>query len=200
MTFRNIGLASVAMTVAATLATQAGAQSSPMMLTGPTPAGVCSFNGARAVSDSTVGHYVTQRLNELTTQVRAELDAEQSGIQTDGAALEGQKASLSPAQFQTRGEALQARAVALQHKAQQREQEMQATQRKAVQTIEIALGPIVQQTATERHCTLLLSTDSLILPNPSIDITDSALASLNVKLTQFPVDRVHLDQGAQGGQ
>jgi outer membrane protein len=71
---------------------------------------------------------------------------------------------------------------------------MQDTQSKAVQTIEVQLGPIVQQTAIARHCTLLLSAEALVLPNPSIDITDAAMATLNTKLTSFAVEREHLDQ------
>jgi hypothetical protein len=34
----------------------------------------------------------------------------------------------------------------------------------------------------------------LILGNPSIDLTDAAMASLNVKLTSFAIEREHLDQ------
>jgi outer membrane protein len=195
MTYKKFAPGLAALAVAAGLAGASGAQGQSLALTGAAPAGLCSFNGARAVADSTAGRNVSSRLNELATQVKAELEAEQTSIQNDGQTLEAQKSSLSAQTYQSRGEALQARVVTLQKKAQLREAEMQATQRKALQTIEQALAPVVQQTATERHCTVLLSADSQVLPNPSIDITDAALASLNAKLAPFPVEREHLDQG-----
>lgn len=197
MTSKILGLTTVALAAAA-FATQAGAQGAPLTLSGATPPGVCSFSGDRAVAESTAGKYVSERLGELSTQVKAELDAEQNGIQTDAATLDSQKASLSQDQYQSQGAALQTRAAALQRKAQQREAEMQATQRKAIQTIEATLAPVVQQVAQGRACTLLISTDALVLPNPSIDITDQVMTGLNAKLTQFPVEREHLDQPAAG--
>jgi Skp family chaperone for outer membrane proteins len=195
MMFKQLALATVATAVAATFASQAGAQAaSPLLITGAVPAGVCSFNGNRAVAESTAGKYVAGRLQELTAQVKAELESQQTSIQTDAQALDSQKATLAQATYQSRAEALQQRYASFQRTEQIRQREMQDTQSKAVQTIEVQLGPIVQQTAIARHCTLLLSAEALVLPNPSIDITDAAMATLNTKLTSFAVEREHLDQ------
>jgi Skp family chaperone for outer membrane proteins len=195
MMFKQLALATVSTAFAAAFATQAAAQAGgPLTISGAVPAGVCSFNGNRAVAESTAGKYVAGRLQELTTQVKAELDAQQTSLQTDAQALDGQKATLAQATYQSRAEALQQRYASFQRTEQIRQREMQDTQTKAVQTIEVQLGPIVQQTATARHCTLLISAEALVLPNPSIDITDAAMATLNTKLTSFAVEREHLDQ------
>jgi outer membrane protein len=195
MIFKQLGFAAVAMTAAAALATQAGAQATaPLMLTGPVPAGLCSINGDRAIGESTAGKFMASRMQELGAQVKAELEAAQAPIQTDAQALESQKATLSGATYQSRMEALQQRAAALQRTAQVRQRELQDTEGKAVQTIEQQLFPIIQQTAISRHCSLVFNAGALILGNPSIDLTDAAMASLNVKLTSFAIEREHLDQ------
>jgi len=197
MKFKQVASASVAMAAVLAFAAQASAQTAPPV-TGPVIPGICVFNPARAVGTSTVGKYVTGRLNELGQQVNAELQAEQTQLQTDAKALEAQRATLTQAQLQAKAEPLQARAAAFQRKVQQRDKEMQETQARAVQTIAQSMSPIVQQTFVQRGCSVLMNTDGLYLWVPGAELTDSVIAGLNVKMQSLPVERVHLDQGAPG--
>jgi Skp family chaperone for outer membrane proteins len=195
MKLNHLASASVVLTAVLAFSAQAVAQTAPAV-TGPVIPGICVFNPARAVGASTVGKYVTGRLNELGQQVNAELQAEQAQIQTEAKALEAQRATLTQAQLQAKGEPLQARAAAFQRKVQLRDKEMQETQSRAVQQIAQTMGPIAVQTFTQRGCSVLLNTDALSLFVPGAEITDSVIAGLNVKMQTLAVERVHLDQAA----
>jgi len=195
MMLKQLGLATVAVTVAAAFASQAGAQTpAPLMLTGPVPAGFCSINIDRAIGESTAGKYMTSRLQELNAQANAEIDGQKTPLQTEAQALETAKPTLAAATYQARREALEQRAANLQRTAQIRQRELQDTEGKAVQTIEQQLAPIIQETANSRRCAVVFSQNALVVPNSTADITDAAMAGLNTRLTQFPIEREHLDQ------
>jgi len=196
MKLKQLAPASISMVAVLAFAAQAAAQTPPV-ITGPVLPGICVFNPARAVGTSTVGKYVTTRLNELGGQVNAELQAEQSQLQTDAKALEAQRATLTQAQLQAKGEPLQARAAAFQRKVQLRDKEMQETQSRSVQQIAQAMAPVVIQTFTQRGCSVLLNTEGLYLYVPGAELTDSVIAGLNAKMQTLVVERVHLDQQGQ---
>lgn len=193
----QLASATVAATAVLALAAQAAAQSAPVV-TGPVVPGICVINPARAIGASTVGKYVTVRLNELGGQVNAELQAEQAQLQAQAKTLEAQRATLPQSQYQAKAEQLQAAAGAFQRKVQLRDREMQETQARAVQQIAQAMAPIAQQTFTQRGCSVMINTEALYLYVPGAEVTDTVIAGLNVKLQTLQVDRVHLDQAAPG--
>ena len=198
MKLKQFASASVALMTVVALAAQASAQTSAAPVTGPVLPGICVFNPARAVGGSTVGKYVTTRLNEIGQQVNAELQAEQAQLQSDAKALQAKQATLTKEQYQSQGEALQVRAGAFQRKVQLRDKEMQETQSKAVQQIAQSMGPIAVQVFQQRGCSVLLNTDALYLYVPGAELTDTVIAGLNAKMTTLAVERVHLDQAAPG--
>ena len=198
MKLKQFASASVALTAVVAFAAQASAQTSTQPVTGPVLPGICVFNPARAVGGSTVGKYVTTRLNEIGQQVNAELQAEQAQLQSDAKALQAKQATLAKEQYQSQGEALQVRAGAFQRKVQLRDKEMQETQSKAVQQIAQSMGPIAVQVFQQRGCSVLLNTDALYLYVPGAELTDTVIAGLNAKMTTLAVERVHLDQAAPG--
>jgi len=198
MKLKQFASASVALTAVVAFAAQASAQTSTQPVTGPVLPGICVFNPARAVGGSTVGKYVTTRLNEIGQQVNAELQAEQAQLQSDAKALQAKQATLAKEQYQSQGEALQVRAGAFQRKVQLRDKEMQETQSKAVQQIAQAMGPIAVQVFQQRGCSVLLNTDALYLYVPGAELTDTVIAGLNAKMQTLAVERVHLDQAVPG--
>ena len=198
MKLKQFASASVALTAVVAFAAQASAQTSTQPVTGPVLPGICVFNPARAVGGSTVGKYVTTRLNEIGQQVNAELQAEQAQLQSDAKALQAKQATLAKEQYQSQGEALQVRAGAFQRKVQLRDKEMQETQSKAVQQIAQSMGPIAVQVFQQRGCSVLLNTDALYLYVPGAELTDTVIAGLNAKMQTLAVERVHLDQAVPG--
>jgi len=203
MKTNQFGVAATTAALALSLATGAMAQAArpagaapaaPNFPTGAPLAGVCILSNEGVIYASTVGQYTIGRLKQLSAQVDAELNGEQTQIQTDAKALEAQRGKIAEAQFQQQGQQIQLRAQALQRKAQLRQREISATQEKALQRIGQEAEPIVRQVFVQRSCSVLLSGQALVYPAPSMDITPAVVQGLNAKIQQFPFDREHLDQ------
>jgi outer membrane protein len=172
----------------------------PAITHGPALPGHCVISLEGAIASSTVGKYVQTRLQQIAQQVQAELKAEETAIQNDAKALEGQRASLDANTFETRGSAIQVRANALNRKAQLRDRELQATQQKALGRVGQELDPIIRQVYQQRQCSLLINRDAVVLANPAMDISQAVVTALNGKITQFNFDRERLDQPAPAAQ
>ena len=191
------GGALAAAMIASMAAAQTGAPASPPPLVQGAPiAGLCVLSVQEAISGSTVGKYANSRMQQIVAQVKAELAPEDTGIATDSKALETRRATLDQATFQSQAQALQGRVDALRQKADLRQRELQATERKSFNRIAQELDPIARQLYQQHKCALLLDKGSTMMANPEMDITVQAVAALNAKITQFPFDREHLDTGA----
>jgi len=196
---KSIGLTALAVIAVASNAaaqTRPAAAAAPAVAQGPAIAGVCVFSANQAMAQSTVGGYIRTRLEQIVAQVRAELSPEDSGIATDFKALEAQRATLDAATYQSRGQAIQARANVLQEKAALRQREVKATEDKASNRVLQELEPIVQSLYQQHHCSILFDRGAVMFANADMDLTPGAVTALNGKLQQFPFDREHLDTGA----
>ncbi len=214
---RTFALAAV---MALTCAAQAGAQTStpkpkakptatasaptapappPLQITATIP-GLCFLSREALLQTSTVGMFVNDRMKQLSAVVQAELTSEQTGLENDAKALEGQKASLDATVYEQRGQALQQRGAQFQQKVQLRQRELEATQQKAFAHILQAAGPFVGQVVSQRGCAALLDANAVIVGNPSMDTTPTVVQLLNGSLTQFAFDREHLDQPGSSAQ
>jgi len=168
----------------------------PPVAAGPPIPGLCVISMNQAISSSTVGQYVTSRLNQINAQVKAELAPETTAIETEGRALEAARPTLDAATFQTRAQAFQTRLNALRQKADLRQREVQATEQKAVNRIAQELDPVARQLYQQRRCSVLIDKGSVINANPDMDMTAQAIAGLNGRIQQFAFDREHLDTAA----
>jgi outer membrane protein len=198
MTSRKIGIASVAV-AALTLASSglAGAQTpaaAPTLTHGPALPGVCYVSRGEVASNSTVGKYVNTRMQQLVAQVSAELKPESDAVNTEAKTLEANKATMDQATWTQRVQAMQQRGGALEQKAEQRQQELQATNQKAVARILSEMNPVIQQVYQSRKCSLLLDGEAVMAGNPAMDLGPAVLAGLNARIQQFTFDREHLDQ------
>ena len=170
------------------------AAAAPSIVHGPAIPGICVVSPEAAAGQSTVGKYVQTRLQQIATQVQAELTGEQTAIMTDAKALDGQKGTLDQASFDKRNADLQLRANAFDRKRQLREKELQATQQKALGRIGQELDPILRAAYQQNKCSMLLVRDAVLYTNPAMDLTPVVTTGLNGKITQFTFDREHLDQ------
>ncbi|MEI9963545.1 MAG: OmpH family outer membrane protein, partial [Caulobacteraceae bacterium] len=170
------------------------------VVAGPVIPGVCIFSNEQAIGTSAVGKYVGQRIQQLSAAANAEVQAEKTGIETDGKTLDTQKASLSQDAYQQRALALNQRVTALQRKAQTRSRELEATEQKALGRIATEVNPLLRQVYAQRGCGLLLDRNAVFGSNPSMDVTADVVKLLDAKITQFPFEREHLDDnGAPAG-
>jgi len=204
MNVKTIAMAGCALTFALSGVSTAFAQAPaaplppPQVTHGAPVPGVCVFSGEAAIGASTVGKYVFTRLQQLTQQASAEVSAEETTLNADAKALDGQRATLDQNTFETRASAIQVRANALQRKVQQRNAEMQRTQEKSLGRLSDEIAPLVRTSYQAQGCSILFNREALTLnlANPAMDITSPVVTALNAKITQFAFDRERLDQAA----
>jgi outer membrane protein len=177
---------------------QAPAAAQPAITYGAPISGVCTISIDGVVANSTVGKYVDGRLQQIGAQVNAELTGEKTGIETEAKTLEGQRSTMDQNSFEQRASTLQGRQNALERKAMVRDREMQATQQQAVGRIINEMKPLIATAAEGQKCSILLDRSSVVMVNPSMDLTPTVVTALNGKLTQFAFDRTRLDQAAGG--
>jgi Skp family chaperone for outer membrane proteins len=201
MKIRQILLSSAitALLASSAVAATAPAAAPPPVAQGPVIPGVCILSINQAISTSTVGRYVSDRMNQIVAQVKAELTPEDTAIATEGRALEAQRTTLAAATFQTRAQELQNRVNALRQKADLRQREVQATEQKSLNRIAQELDPIARQLYAQHRCSMLVNKEAVMIANPEMDITTQAVAGLNARIQQFAFDREHLDT-AQAAQ
>jgi Skp family chaperone for outer membrane proteins len=190
-------LPALAQQPAAPAAPRPAAPAGPAVSHGAAVPGVCVLSVDGAIARSTVGGAVDTRMKQIISQVNAELNAEKTAIDNEAKTLEGQRATLQASQFETRAANLQVRSNELQRKAQLRENEIRATQQKALSRIGTELNPVIQQVYQQRQCSLLINAEALVVANPTMDITQPVTTALNAKITTFAFDRERLDQQAQ---
>jgi outer membrane protein len=197
--FTSSGLALIAAFALASNAsaqTRAAAAAPPAVTQGPAIAGMCILSVNQAISSSTVGKYVSDRMNQIVTQVKAELQPEDTAIATDSRALAAKRTTLDQATFTSQAQAIEARANALRQKADLRQREVQATEQKSLNRIAQELDPIARQLYEQHHCSVLVNRDAVMIANPAMDITSQAVAGLNSRIQQFAFEREHLDTTA----
>lgn len=185
----------VAMTLGG--ASNAAAQGAPASVShGPPIANICVFSAEGAVGTSTVGKYVSSRMQQIVAQVNAELNGEKTALDNEAKTLEGQRASIDQATLQKRANDLNTKANALQRKAALRDREVSATEQDAVGRVLRELEPLVRTAYEGKSCSILLNGAAVTFVNPAMDLTPSVVTALNGKLTQFAFDRKRLDQAA----
>ncbi len=169
----------------------------PLTLTANVP-GVCVFSQNDLFTGSTVGKAMVARLEQLKSQVQAELAADQSSFQADYNTFQQKAATLPEQQAQQQQQQLKLRYDALQQKVDQRTREMQATQQVQMGKIGVAARPLFAEVVKQRNCAVVLDGQAVMAANPSMDLTDQVIAALNGKMTQIEFEREHLDP--QAGQ
>lgn len=204
MKLSKTGVAILATAVFAAFGSAAGAQTDqqqpqqPPPPAGPPLPGVCVLSNDKIVFNSVLGKYILSRLEQLKAQVDAELNSENTSLETDAKALDAQRATLPQDQFEQKANALNARAQAFQRTVQQRQREMEDTRNLALGRLGTEADPVVRQVFTERGCSLMFNGGALVYPAPAMDVTDLVIRGLDAKIQQFPFDREHLDATAQG--
>lgn len=161
-------------------------------LVGPLVPGVCVLGQDAVVINAKVGKAATARLQELSKQAQAEVDAERTPIETELKALEAQKASLTAAQLDERGKPLAARWDALQRKAKLRSREIEATRAKAFGRIAVEAQPVIAQVYASRKCGVLFARETMLGGNPGADLTPAVVQGLDAKITTFTFSRESL--------
>jgi outer membrane protein len=186
-------LSSFALTGSA-LAQAAAAPAAAAPTGGPPLPGVCTISVERVVFTSAAGISMKTRLEQLQQQSNSELNAEHQTLLQEQSAIEAASKTTPQDQLEQRVLSLRQRGAQWERKVNVRAQELQATETKQTQRIGTELDPIVKSIFVERHCSILLNSNAILIANPAMDVTQEALQQLNGKLTTLSFDREHLDQ------
>ena len=155
---------------------------------GPVIAGVCILDGAGAISGSAAGRAASARLQTLTQQVQAELQAQEATLTTEANRIR----ALPEAQRAAPATALQPRVQAFQTLAATRQEELRRTQATALQRIETELQAVVSTLYVQRGCGLMMDRSAVVYSNPAMDVTQAAVTALNTRLPTITFERARL--------
>ena len=184
----------------AAAAPRPAAAAAPAITHGPAIGGVCVVDVDRILAESAVGKAANARLQKLTTDVQAELTAEQTALVNDAKTFDTQRATLATDAAEKRQADLQLRGAALQRKAELRQREIQATQAKALDRIASELDPVEVQVYQQRACSMLVNRQAVVAVNPAMDISPVIITALNARIPTLTFDRERLDQAASAAQ
>ena len=190
---------------AALCATSAAAQTQPAAATAPFPsrpgpaiAGICVVDNEGALAQSQVGRAYGTRMQQLTQQVTAELQPEQTAIETEARAVQALAAG---APRQQRENALRTRAQNFQTRRDQRARELQATETKQLQVLTGHLRAAIDQVYGARNCGLMLQRGAVVAFNPAMDVTTQVAQAVNSRIQTITFNRETLPaQAAPAGR
>ena len=168
-------------------------------LGGPLIPGVCLLSREAVFANAAAGRAASARLQEITQQAQAEIDAVRQPLEAEAQAFEAQAASLSEAQRVERQQALMQRLQALQAQAAHNAREVEATRMAAMNRIADAAQPAIAEVYASKNCGLLFDRGSALGGNLGNDLTGGVVAALHARLPSITVERERLPQQPAGG-
>ena len=159
------------------------------VLADPPQAKIVVIDRAAILRFSKVGQDIAKQMQTYANQAKNDLAAQGKALQAEGRNLQQQVAILAPDVKQKRLDAFRAKEQSLQGAAQRKDDQLKAGFAQARQTMEQALGPILQQLVKERGANLVLDKQAIVFSNTSgFDITGEAINRLNQKLPAIKVN------------
>lgn len=146
--------------------------------------GLCIYSLQRALSQSTAGQSLRTGLQRLAQEVQGELQPYATSLESEAQQLQasGQPVDPNSPAYQ----AWQRRLQEFQQLQQTREAELRYTDAMQTQAIGAAAGPIITALYQERGCSVLLNESVVLLGNPAMDLTDTAIQRLNAAMPALP--------------
>jgi Skp family chaperone for outer membrane proteins len=197
MTMKLFAIAAVAL--ATLTATPVLAQAAGPQNPGPVIPGLCVYNNARLMAQSTAGQSVQQGMRRLSDEVVNELAPYGQSINAEIQALQQGRGTIPQDQFAQRSQAVQQRIAEAEQLEQTRTQELEYTLNQQRGAISRALDPILAAVYQERGCGILISGEAVYQANAQMDITDMVIQRLNAQLPSLSFNRmpVPVQQPAQ---
>jgi Skp family chaperone for outer membrane proteins len=160
----------------------------PVLADPPQPK-IVVLDRAAILQFSKAGQDIARQMQTYANQAKADLQGQGRALQAEGLALQQQVAILAPDVKQKRLDAFRAKEQSLQGAAQRKDEQLKAGFAQARQTMEQALGPILQQLVKERGANLVLDKQAVVFSNTAgFDVTGEAINRLNQKLPAIKVN------------
>jgi outer membrane protein len=149
---------------------------------------------------SKVGQDIVRQVKVYSDQAEADLRGQGQALRSQGEALKQQLAIMSADVKARKIKEFDARQQSLQQLMQKKQNLIQGGFYKARQTVEQALGPILQGIMAERGANLLLDRNAVVLGTIDVDVTLLAVQRLNQKLPTVKVELTPLPQNVAAQQ
>jgi Skp family chaperone for outer membrane proteins len=162
------------------IVTAAAAQTAtPAPTFGPPIAGACILAKSEAIDRSQAGVSANQQLTQFGQGIEAELKGQRTAIENDDRALAGQKASLSPVEFERRVAQLRQRYTSLNHTQTVRAAQLRLTTKDAIAQVTKIFEPSVADTITARHCSMVIERSVTYGSAEAMDITPVVIQKMD---------------------
>jgi Skp family chaperone for outer membrane proteins len=175
----------------------AGQAPAAQPLGGTAVPGVCLLSREAIYGNAKVGVAASARLQQLSQEAQAEVEADRKALDVDLKAYQAEQAKLTPAQRQAKEQALAPRVQAMQAKAQQRSREIEATREKVLAQIANAAQPAIAQAYKAKSCGLLVDRNSVLGGNLANDLTADVVKGLDATMSTISFNREVLPAAPQ---
>lgn len=175
---------------ALTTASQAQTPATPQPgLGGPVIAGVCLLSREAVFGNAKVSVAANARLQQISQEAQAEVDALRKPIDDDLAAFGRDAARLSADQRKQREEALNGRLLPVRALADQRSREVELTRTRMIERISDAAQPAIAQVYASKRCGLLFDRNSALGGNFANDLTADVVKELDARIQTISFNR-----------
>jgi Skp family chaperone for outer membrane proteins len=153
---------------------------------GPSIAGVCLLSKQELVAGSKLGIATREKLQRLHEKFEAGVSAAKASLNAQAKTLAAQRATLPQIQFEQKARALEQREQALQTQTEEKAQQLEATQAKALQNVLETAKPIIADVYRNRGCGVLFDRSSVMAGGLGMDLTGVVIQALDAKATTPP--------------
>lgn len=180
--FAAVLAAAAGLSIAPVAPAQTAAPANNALGGNPVP-GVCMLSREAVFAQSKVGQAASERLKQLATQQQTLLENQRKPLDAEVQAFQQKAASLTEAQRQQQGQALQQRMQGYQAQVNQIGERIQLTRAKVMAQIGAQAQPIIASSYASHHCGLLLNRDAVLGGNTSNDLTSDVVHGLDGKIS-----------------
>ncbi len=176
----------------------AGAPPPPLVKQGPAIPGMCTFSQGDLVANSKVGQYAQQRYTQISAQVNSEINQIAATLAANQRDLLAQVNATGQDANAAGIAAYQQKVADFQNLSAMRNDQLQRTKDGAIAQVLQATSSFMQNVYETHNCSLLIDGDTLLVPNPAMDITPSVVTLLDQKMTTLQFDLAPPPQQQQG--
>ncbi len=187
MLFAGLALTSLA-------AAEASAQEAVSPLQGPLVPGVCLLSRQAVFEHAKVGEAATARLKQLAGSEQTRLASTGRPLQADIQSFRAEADKLKPADRDAREKTLNQRLQSFEAARKQSSEDLEATQRYALNKISQLAQPAVAASFKAKQCGLLLDRNAVLGGNMGNDLTADVVKRLDA---QTPTISFELQHAAQ---
>ncbi|HKJ73878.1 MAG TPA: OmpH family outer membrane protein [Alphaproteobacteria bacterium] len=178
------------MVALAATGTMMGTLNAGMAADSVAPASILVIDSQLIQQNSRAGKDILRQVDDIRTQVQAEIQKEESSLRSQEDELKRQRSILTPEAFDQKRQAWEQKVMAVQRKVQAKNAALQMAVKKANETLQRAIVPILQKILNKRGATFIMDKGQMVLmaPNKGLDVTTDVIEQLDTVLPDITVD------------